>query len=225
MEVVVTKWSMSTKENHQKSNHYLTCTNSKRGGECTQSKHFRYFPLEHMLIHLATANGFMPKPEEPNDLNQQKESLAIKKDQTNNKLTLLLEKDFTAPAILSKIEELTVDVDILENKIKEIDDKLLTIKPDYNYEELYHDVVKETDLIKKYHNRVVFNSYINQKIDKAYLYSTGLFPCIVFKMCEKGAHTLILDELYNFGGCTIPNGKDKLIRLNGEGLEPVDEMI
>ncbi|MDW2322105.1 hypothetical protein R7127_17670 [Vibrio sp. 1159] len=36
---------------------------------------------------------------------------------------------------------------------------------------------------------------------------------------------LVLDERYNFGGCSLPNEKDKLIRLNGEEIEAIDEMI
>ncbi|ELS3713217.1 recombinase family protein, partial [Vibrio fluvialis] len=44
----------------QASTLYLTCSNAKRGGDCNHSKHYRYLPLEHMLIHLSTANGFLP---------------------------------------------------------------------------------------------------------------------------------------------------------------------
>ncbi|MBY7660629.1 recombinase family protein [Vibrio atlanticus] len=204
---------------------YLTCSNAKRGGDCNHSKHYRYLPLEHMLIHLSTANGFMPKPEEPNDLQQQMELTIIKRVRANEKLSVLLEKDFTAPVIMAKIEELTSDVGKYDAQIKEVEEKLLTIKPDYEYEDLYHDAVLEADSVKKFTNRTMFNSYLNKKIDSAYLYSIGLFPCMAFKMHDGSVHTLVLDERYNFGGCTLPNEKDTLIRLNGEGLEPIDKII
>ncbi|HCE1584970.1 TPA: recombinase family protein [Vibrio parahaemolyticus] len=209
----------------QASTLYLTCSNAKRGGDCNHSKHYRYLPLEHMLIHLSTANGFMPKPEKPSDLEQQLEIIKGKKEQANKKLSVLLEKNFTAPIILEKIEELTNDVEKYSSQIAEIEDKLLSIKPDYTYEDLYHDAVLESDLLKKFSNRAMFNSYLRKKIDNAYLYSIGLFPCIAFKMNNKSVHVLVLDERYNFGGCSLPNEKDKLIRLNGEGIEAIDEMI
>ena len=213
------------KASKQASTLYLTCSNAKRGGDCNHSKHYRYLPLEHMLIHLSTANGFMPKPEKPSDLQQQMELTTIKRDQANEKLSVLLEKDFTAPVIMAKIEELTNDVGKYDEQIKEIEESLLVIKPDYEYNELYHDAVLETDSMRKFSNRTMFNSYLNKKIDSAYLYSIGLLPCIAFKMHDESVHTLVLDERYNFGGCTLPNEKDTLIRLNGKALEPIDEMI
>ncbi|MCC3786833.1 recombinase family protein [Vibrio parahaemolyticus] len=209
----------------QASTLYLTCSNAKRGGDCNHSKHYRYLPLEHMLIHLSTANGFLPKPEKPSDLEQQLEIIKEKKEQANKKLSVLLEKNFTAPIILEKIEELTNDVEQYSYQIAEIEDKLLSIKPNYTYEDLYHDAVLEIDLLKKFSNRSMFNNYLRKKIDSAYLYSIGLFPCIAFKMNNKSVHVLVLDERYNFGGCSLPNEKDKLIRLNGEGIEAIDEMI
>ncbi|MDL2043533.1 recombinase family protein [Vibrio parahaemolyticus] len=213
------------KASKQASTLYLTCSNAKRGGDCSHSKHYRYLPLEHMLIHLSTANGFLPKPEKPSDLEQQLEIIKEKKEQANKKLSVLLEKNFTAPIILEKIEELTNDVEQYSSQIEEIEDKLLSIKPDYTYEDLYHDAVLESDLLKKFSNRSMFNNYLRKKIDSAYLYSIGLFPCIAFKMNNKSVHVLVLDERYNFGGCSLPNEKDKLIRLNGEGIEAIDEMI
>lgn len=213
------------KASKQASTLYLTCSNAKRGGNCNHSKHYRYLPLEHMLIHLSTENGFMPKPEKPSDLQQQLEALTIKQAQTNNKLSALLEQDFTAPVIMSKIEELTFNVGKYDSKINEIEDKLLLIKPDYEYEALYHDVVLESEALKKFSNRTMFNSYLNKKINHAYLYSVGLFPCILFTMHDKSVHSLVLDERYNFGGCTLPNEKEKLIRLNGAGVESIDTMI
>ncbi|EHU4927034.1 recombinase family protein [Vibrio vulnificus] len=209
----------------QASTLYLTCSNAKRGGDCNHSKHYRYLPLEHMLIHLSTANGFLPKPEKPSDLEQQLEIIKEKKEQANKKLSVLLEKNFTAPIILEKIEELTNDVEQYNSQIEEIEDKLLSIKPDYTYEDLYHDAILESDLLKKFSNRSMFNNYLRKKIDSAYLYSIGLFPCIAFKMNDKSVHVLVLDERYNFGGCSLPNEKDKLIRLNGEGIEAIDEII
>ncbi|EII3059286.1 recombinase family protein [Vibrio diabolicus] len=213
------------KASKQASTLYLTCSNAKRGGDCSHSKHYRYLPLEHMLIHLSTANGFLPKPEKPSDLEQQLEIIKENKEQANKKLSVLLEKNFTAPIILEKIEELTNDVEQYSSQIEEIEDKLLSIKPDYTYEDLYHDAVLENDLLKKFSNRSMFNNYLRKKIDSAYLYSIGLFPCIAFKMNNKSVHVLVLDERYNFGGCSLPNEKDKLIRLNGEGIEAIDEMI
>ncbi|WP_061023298.1 recombinase family protein [Vibrio splendidus] len=213
------------KSSKQASTLYLTCSNAKRGGDCKHSKHYRYTPLEHMLIHLSTANGFMPKPEQPNDLHQQMELLKHKKEQSNKKLSVLLEQDFTAPLIVAKMEQLTVDIGKHDEQIRDIEERLLIIKPDYQHEELYHDVIIESDTTKKFTNRTMFNGYLNKKIKSAYIYSIGLLPCILFKMQNKNVHTLVLDERYNFGGCTLPNEKETLIRLNGEALAPVDEVI
>lgn len=213
------------KATKQASTLYLTCSNAKRGGDCNHSKHYRYVPLEHMLIHLSTANGFMPKPEKPGDLQQQLELATSKREQTNSRLSTLLERDFTAPIIMSKIEELTHDLAKFEAEITEIEDKLLALKADYDYEDLYHDMVVETDSTKKFSNRIRFNSTLNKKIDTAYLYSIGLLPSIVFTMSDQSVHSLIIDERYNFGGCSIKNEEDTLIRLNGESIEAVDQMI
>jgi hypothetical protein len=83
-------------ENKIRGGKYLTCANSKRGGECNQNKHYKYFPLELMLLHLTTENGFMPKPEPPTELNLRLVKLQDLSEKASNDLNFLLEGDFTA---------------------------------------------------------------------------------------------------------------------------------
>jgi len=193
---------------------YLTCSNSKRGGECSQNKHYKYLPLELMLLHLTTENGFMPKPEPPTELNLRLVKLQDLNEKANNNLNFLLNGDFTASPIQNKISELSSDIKNYSAEIKTIEDQILTFKADYHYNELYNDVILEEDKLKLYSNRINFNSYLLKKIDSAYLVY-DYCPFIVFKMKDNHVHTVVIDENYNFGGCTLPNGKVSHKRLNG----------
>ncbi|MFT5876011.1 MAG: DNA invertase Pin-like site-specific DNA recombinase [Clostridium sp.] len=210
----------NTKKRSQK---YLTCTNSKRGGSCTHTRHYRYEELEKIFLHLATENGFMPKPVEPNNLNLQLKDIKGKNKIANDKLELLLDKDFTISAILKKVEELNNDIKLYERDIKDLERRLLSLESDYEYDQLYHDVVTEKDDITKFNNRAKFNSYISKDIVKAYLFE-NYCPMIIFEMKDGITHSIIVDKKYNFGGCSLPNGKDTYKRINGEESQ-VDEMI
>lgn len=202
---------------------YLTCANAKRGGECSQNKHYKYLPLELMLLHLTTENGFMPKPEPPTELNLRLAKLQDLNEKANSKLNILLDGDFTALAIQNKISELSKDIEKYNSEIKDIEDQVLTFKPTYEYDDLYNDVILEEDSFNRYSNRIKFNSYLLNKIDSAYLIYDHC-PFIVFKMKDKHVHTVVLDENYNFGGCTLPNGDVSYKRLNGVPT-PVDKGI
>jgi len=193
---------------------YLTCANSKRGGECTQNRHYKYLPLELMLLHLTTENGFMPKPEPPTELNLKLAKLQGLNEKASNDLNFLLDGGFTALPIKNKIGELSKDIEKYSLEIKNLEDQIITFKPDYNYDELHNDVIEENDKLKLYSNRINFNSYLLNKIDNAYLYY-DYRPFILFKMKDKHAHVVVVDENYNFGGCTLPNGKVSHKRLNG----------
>ncbi|MGI2109720.1 recombinase family protein [Shewanella frigidimarina] len=202
---------------------YLTCSNSKRGGKCSHSKHYKYLPLELMLLHLTTENGFMPKPEAPAELKLRLAKLQGLNQNANNKLNILLDGNFTALPVQNKISELSTDIDKYSSEIKKIEDKILTFRPDYNYDDLYKDVILENDKLKLFSNRINFNSYLFKKIDYAYLIY-NFCPFIIFKMKDGGLHTIILDDKYNFGGCSLPNNKDTHKRLNGKAAL-IDEKI
>ncbi|MCR9779355.1 recombinase family protein [Vibrio owensii] len=208
-----------------KSNSYLTCTNAKRGGECPQSKHFRYTPIEHMLIHLSTVNGFIPKPEQPSDIKRQLEQVEALRDAANNKLSVLLEQDFSLPIISAKVKELSCQIVDFDNQITSFQDKLNSNMQDYEYEQLYFDTVLEPDNLKKYTNRTIFHNYLTKKIKKALLFSEGRCALLFFEMTDSALHSVILDEKYNFGGVSMSDGKDAFKRLNGNGLTVVDENL
>ncbi|TMM45432.1 recombinase family protein [Colwellia ponticola] len=202
---------------------YLTCANSKRGGECSQNKHYKYLPLELMLLHLTTENGFMPKPEPPTELNLRLAKLQDLNEKASNDLNFLLMGDFTALPIQNKISELSKDIENYSLEINNLEDKILTFKPEYKYDDLYNDVILEEDKTKLYSNRINFNSYLLNKIESAYFIYDHC-PFIIFKMKDKHVHTIILDENYNFGGCTLPSGEVSYKRLNGVPT-PIDPMI
>ncbi|CED62261.1 recombinase [Moritella viscosa] len=202
---------------------YLTCASSKRGGGCTQNKHYKYLSLELMLLHLTTENGFMPKPEPPTKLNLRLAKLQDVNEKASNDLNFLLNGDFTALPIQNKISELSKDIENCSSEIKILEEQVLTFKPDYHYDELHYDVIIEEDKLKLYSNRINFNSYLLKKIDSAYLIYDRC-PFILFKMKDDHVHTIILDENYNFGGCTLPNGEVSYKRLNGAST-PIDPMI
>jgi DNA invertase Pin-like site-specific DNA recombinase len=202
---------------------YLTCANAKRGGECSQNKHYKYLPLELMLLHLTTENGFMPKLEPPTELNLRLAKLQGLNEKANNDLGFLLTGEFTALPIQNKINELSKNIKNYNLEIKDIEDQVLTFKPAYEYDDLYNDVIIEEDSFNRYSNRIKFNSYLLNKIDSAYLIYDHC-PLVVFKMKDKHVHTIILDENYNFGGCTLPNGEVSYKRLNGPST-PFDKGI
>jgi DNA invertase Pin-like site-specific DNA recombinase len=202
---------------------YLTCANAKRGGECSQNKHYKYLPLELMFLHLTTENGFMPKPEAPTELNLRLAKLQDLNEKASNDLNFLLEGDFTALPIQNKISELSKNIEKNSLEINNLEDKILTFKPEYKYDDLYNDVIVEEDKTKLYSNRINFNSYLLNKIESAYFIYDHC-PFIIFKMKDKHVHTVVLDENYNFGGCTLPSGEVSYKRLNGVPT-PIDKGI
>ncbi|BBM64980.1 hypothetical protein VA249_16260 [Vibrio alfacsensis] len=208
-----------------KSGSYLTCTNAKRGGECSQSKHFRYDPIEHMLIHLSTVNGFIPKPEQPSDIKRQLEKVEILRETTNNKLSVLLEQDFTLPIISAKVKELSAQIVDFDNQITSFKDKLDDTRHIYEYDQLYADTIIEPDNLKRYTNRTIFHNYLTKQIKKAYIFTEGRCALMLFEMVDSSLHSVILDEKYNFGGVSMPNGQDAFKRLNGDSLSVVDENL
>jgi len=115
------------------------------------------------------------------------------------------------------------DIENYSLETKTLEDQILTFKPDYHYDELHHDVIFEEDKLKLYSNRINFNSYLLKKIDSAYLLYDRC-PFVLFKMKDNHVHTIILDENYNFGGCTLPNGEVSYKRLNGVPTA-IDPMI
>lgn len=208
-----------------KSGSYLTCTNAKRGGECSQSKHFRYDPIEHMLIHLSTVNGFIPKPEQPNDIKRQLEKVEILRETTNNKLSVLLEQDFSLPVISAKVKELSAQIVDFDSQITSFKDKLDDTRHIYEYDQLYADTILEPDNLKRYTNRTIFHNYLTKQIKKTYIFTEGRCALMLFEMSDSSLHSVILDEKYNFGGVSMPNGQDAYKRLNGSGLSVVDENL
>ncbi|MBB1363024.1 recombinase family protein [Shewanella sp. SR44-4] len=202
---------------------YLTCSNAKRGGECTQNKHFKYLPTELMLLHLVTENGFMPKPEAPSELNIRLSKLQELHNKSNEKLDILLESDFTIPAVKRKVNELSKSIESYCVEIEDLESKILIFKPDYKYSDLYNDVILENDKLKLYSNRITFSTYLKSKIEAAY-YLNSYCPFILFKMNDGKVHTVILDSKYNFGGCTLPDGRVSFKRVSGDS-SPVDELI
>jgi hypothetical protein len=156
----------------------------------------------------------MPKPEPPTELNLRLVKLQDLSEKASNDLNFLLEGDFTALPIQNKISELSKDIENYSLEIKNLEDQVLTFKPDYHYDELHNDVILEEDKLKLYSNRINFNSYLLKKIDSSYLIYDHC-PFIVFKMKDNHVHTVVVDENYSFGGCTLPSGKVSYKRLNG----------
>lgn len=202
---------------------YLTCSNAKRGGDCSHNKHYKYLPLELMLLHLTTENGFMPKPEAPTDLNLRLSKLQDLNEKAESKLSFLLEEDFSIPTIREKTRELSKEIERYRSEIEELENKILTFKPDYTYSDLYQNVILEKDSVLLSSNRMTYNSYLSKKIESAYLFN-DYSHFILFKMKDQHVHTVIIDEQYNFGGCSLPNNNMTHKRLNGEKT-PIDEMI
>lgn len=211
------------KGDSSKGGKYLTCSNAKRGGECTHNKHYKYLPLELMLLHLTTENGFMPKPEPPTELNLRLSKLQDLNEKAESKLSFLLDGDFTTQLIQEKIGLLSKEIEQYRSEIEDIENKILTFKPDYTYSDLYQNVIIEDDSILLSSNRMTYNSYLSKKIESAYLIY-DYCPYIIFKMKDKHVHTVVLDENYNFGGCTLPSGEVSYKRLNGVPTA-IDPMI
>ncbi|MFL7866991.1 recombinase family protein [Vibrio cincinnatiensis] len=212
----------NTKKRSQK---YLTCTNAKRGGDCTSNKHFRYDELESMLLYLISENGFLPKPAEPNDLKLQLQKITQQHYETDKKLNILLEQDFSAPAIIKKIEQLNHDVALYKQQMKDLELKIKsTSTTNYDYDQLVHDIQHEPDDDVKFSNRAKLNGFLQENITNAIIYENHC-PIVVFTMKDNTAHSLIMDKKYNFGGCTLPNNQDSFKRINGEGHEQIDKGI
>ncbi len=202
---------------------YLTCSNAKRGGECSHNKHYKYLPLELMLLHLTTENGFMPKPEAPTELNLRLTKLQDLNEKAESKLRFLLDGDFTIPSIKEKIGILSKEIERYSSEIENIENKILTFKPDYTYSDLYQNVILEDDPMLLSSNRMTYSSHLSKKIESAYLFN-DYSNFILFKMKDKHVHTVMIDQEYNFGGCSLPNNRMTYKRLNGDRT-PIDEMI
>ncbi|MGY5673561.1 recombinase family protein [Vibrio cincinnatiensis] len=212
----------NTKKRSQK---YLTCTNAKRGGDCKSTKHFRYDELESMLLYLISENGFLPKPAEPNDLKLQLQKINQQHDDANKKLNILLEQDFSAPAIMKKMEQLNHDVALYKQQIKDLELKIKsTSTTNYDYDQLVHDIQNEPDEDVKFSNRAKLNGFLQENITNAIIYENHC-PIVVFTMKDNTAHSLIMDKKYNFGGCSLPNNQDSFKRINSEGNDQIDKGI
>ncbi|MBA6233976.1 MULTISPECIES: recombinase family protein [unclassified Colwellia] len=203
----------NTKKRSQK---YLTCTSAKRGGECSHSRHYRYEELELLLLHLVTENGFIPKPAEPSNLHLQLQNLKEKQAIASKKLNALLEQDFTAPAIMRKVEELNNEVSHYDSEVKAIDKKLNSQVIDYKYDQLVYDLITEPNEEIKFNNRVNFNSNFSSKVKNAYVQNDLNCLLVEFVMDNDEKHRIILDQKYNFGGCSLSDGDSVYKRLNGE---------
>ncbi|MBY8029905.1 recombinase family protein [Vibrio fluvialis] len=212
----------NTKKRSQK---YLTCTNAKRGGDCKSTKHFRYDELESMLLYLISENGFLPKPAEPNDLKLQLQKINQQHDDANKKLNILLEQDFSAPAIIKKMEQLNHDVALYKQQMKDLELKIKsTSTTNYDYDQLVHDIQQEPNEDVKFSNRAKLNGFLQENITNAIIYENHC-PIVVFTMKDNTTHSLIMDKKYNFGGCSLPNNQDSFNRIHGEGHEQVDKGI
>ncbi|HCG5126634.1 TPA: recombinase family protein, partial [Vibrio parahaemolyticus] len=125
--------------------------------------------------------------------------------------------------IREKTRELSKEIERYRSEIEDLENKILTFKPDYTYSELYQNVILEKDSVLLSSNRMTYNSYLSKKIESAYLFN-DYSHFILFKMKDQHVHTVIIDEQYNFGGCSLPNDNMTHKRLNGEKT-PIDEMI
>ncbi|HAV1571116.1 TPA: recombinase family protein [Vibrio parahaemolyticus] len=202
----------NTKKRSQK---YLTCTSAKRGGSCTHSRHYRYEELELMLLHLVTENGFLPKPVEPNDLHLQVQKLKEQKVSANNKLNVLLEHDFTAPAIMTKVQELNEQIARFDAEIQTIENKLNQKTITYQYDQLVYDLIDEPNEEIKFNNRVNFNSNFSTKVQRASVQNDINCLLVEFVMENDDKHRIMLEPKYYLGACTLANGKTVHKRLHG----------
>jgi DNA invertase Pin-like site-specific DNA recombinase len=203
----------NTKKRSQK---YLTCTSAKRGGECSHSRHYRYEESELLLLHLVTENGFIPKPAEPSNLHLQLQNLKEKQAIASKKLNALLEQDFTAPAIMRKVEELNNEVSHYDSELKAIDKKLNSQVIDYKYDQLVYDLITEPNEEIKFNNRVNFNSNFSSKVKNAYVQNDLNCLLVEFVMDNGDKHRIIFESKYYLGACTLANGQSIHKRLYGE---------
>ncbi|KXZ35069.1 hypothetical protein A0H77_19425 [Vibrio alginolyticus] len=204
---------------------YLTCSVAKKSSECNQNKHFRYEPIEHMMIHLASANGFMPKVESDIDLTVRYEKLLDAHDKDQKQLEMLLSRDLTSSTILDKVSELDASVKRYAEQIKDVEDLMSMNRGQYEYEELYRDLVLLSDKANLYANRAQFNSHLQQEIDTAVLFHEYDMPYLAFKMKNNDVHFAMLDQLTTFGGCTLSDGSNTFKRLTGESTTAQDQRL
>lgn len=204
---------------------YLACSVAKKSDECSQTKHFRYDPIEHMMIHLASENGFMPKVESNVDLTVRYEKLLDTYEKEQKQLEMLLSRDLSSTIILDKIEALDNSVKRLSSEIQNLEDQISTNRSQYEYEDLYHDLVLLDDEVMKYSNRAQFNAYLQQDIEEAVLFHEYDTPYLVFKMRNDVVHTVMLDQQGTFGGCTLADGSNIFKRLQGQNSVEDDERL
>ncbi|MEZ9619290.1 recombinase family protein [Vibrio sp. 10N.261.55.B8] len=204
---------------------YLTCSSAKKSDECSQTKHYRYKPIEHIMIHLASANGFMPKIESNADLTIRYEKLLDTHEKEQKQLEMLLSRDLSSTIILDKIEALDSSVKHISSEIQMLEDMIVANNGQYEYEDLYRDLVLLDDEVMKYSNRAQFNSHMQQEIEQAVLFHQYDNPCIAFKMKNSAVHTATLDEQTTFGGCSLSNGTDTFKRLSGQNTTKDDQRL
>lgn len=197
-----------------KGGQYLTCGNAKRGGGCSNNKHFRYEAIETLFLHLIADNGFLPKPEKSSDLNFQLEKLKELHKKETDKLKILLKSDFSNSLIQEELNETSRIINEYDLKIKDIEDKLYSTQKNYVFEDLFYDVAKEEDVNKRYNTRINLNSHISKNIKSAQIfYHHSTF--ISFTMKDDSIKLLTLDAKNNFGGCS-GNGFSTYKRLGGQ---------
>lgn len=204
---------------------YLACSVAKKSDECSQNKHFRYDPIEHMMIHLASANGFMPKVESSADLTVRYEKLLDTHEKEQKQLEMLLSRDLSSTTVLNKIEALDSSVKHIASEIQTLEDLIAANKGQYEYEDLYRDLVLLDDEVMKYSNRAQFNAHLQQDIKEAVLFHEYDTPYLAFKMKDGVVHTAMLDQQTTFGGCTLADGSNTFKRLEGHISVEDDERL
>ncbi len=204
---------------------YLTCSSAKKSGECNQTKHYRYVPVEHLMIHLAAANGFMPKVESNAELKVRYEKLLDTHEKEKKQLEMLLSRDLTSNVILDKIEALDRSVKRISSEIQMVEDMMANNKGQYSYKELYNDLILDNDEVMKYSNRAQFNVHLQQNIKEAVLFNEYDNYYLAFRMKDDVVHTAMLDQLTTFGGCTLADGSNTFKRLEGQNSVEDDQRL
>lgn len=156
-----------------KGGQYLVCSSAKRGAGCTNTKHYRYKPLELMLLHALPLNEVIPPVKKVNHEELLKvEGLLLDAEKTLENF-LSSDPDLSINVVYVHFQKLQGKVSVLKESQAKLQIEANKTTPIFTYEGLLADMVNEPEVSTRFDNRKTLNAFLQSVIDKADIYIEG----------------------------------------------------
>lgn len=148
-----------------KGGRYLVCSKAKRGGGCSNNRHYRYEPLEIALLRALSVNEVLH--ELNTDIDNELNKVIALKAEANEELNnfLYAEPNFSIPSVLEHFQKLQKNLQNLIDEESKLIRKNNKDNPDFTFDTLIRETLLEKDQNERYKNRESLNSYLQNIIE------------------------------------------------------------